>query len=218
MKSLTRNWFLGVAGCLILAAGIALAEKGGKGGGKPGGNDGGDKPVALHGCITFADRVGDSVWSDGVGAYCDSIDSSIGLLEFFRFNVELAKDGTGRTLSLSIADVVDPNELPANEEFWTLAIRNVHLDDWRSQALGAAVLRNGKLSFGKEPNDDLVILYGDFDYGTPLTVIRTDDDVWTIESLPLDTAVVARQGKGNANFIPLGSGAVPFKVTYDGTL
>lgn len=217
MKSLTRNWFLGVAGCLILAAGIALAKKPDNPGG--GGGGGGDKTVAIHGCITFADRdldvdgVDDSVKSDNGGSYCDSIDSTVDLLEFFRFHVEFAKDGTGRTLSLDIADVMDdPTDLPANADFWTLAMP-VSLDDLRSQAENVPVDRNGRLAFGKR-KDVLVILYGDFDHGFPLIVTRTGVDVWTIEG---ELADVARQAKGNAKFDVLGSGYVPFKVTYDGT-
>jgi hypothetical protein len=213
MNGKIRLWLLRVAGCLILAAawsflatpGTALAKKGG------------NKQTAIHGCIIFDDLEGDSVSSDDGGPYCDSIDSSIGLLEFFRFHVELARDGTGRTLSLDFNDVIlnglDPIDLPANEDFWTLAIP-VHLDDWRSQELDVGVSRDGRLSFGNEPKDVAIILYGAFGLGDPLIVTRIDDDVWTIEG---NQAVVARQGKGNANFNVLGFGAMPFKVIYDGT-
>ena len=119
---------------------------------------------------------------------------------------------------LDIANVMyDTNELPASEELWVLGIKG-SLDEWQDQTLFDDVLRNGKLRFGNgsdgKNKDELVILYGDFGYGSPLTVTRIGDDVWTIEG---DWAEVARQGKGNANFDVLGSGAIPFKVTYDGT-
>ena len=243
MKIVTACLVLAVLCGMLAVHQYALGDHKGKPHGKPGddGDPDGGQNAAIHGCIMFRDGAGDRIQSDNLGPYCDSIDSSVALLDFFGFKIELAKNGTGRTLELDFADMIgnglDPNDLPADEDFWSLALFD-SLDDWRSQDLNVPITRKGRVKFGNAPKDQAFILYGAFGRGNLLTVTRISsdpdgvdlgEDLWTIQSFgpgedpddpggPGDTAVFARQSKGgNAVIISLGSGPMPFKVIYDGT-
>jgi hypothetical protein len=66
MKSLTRNWFLGVAVLALLALPGSIQAKG-----KPSGGGGGSKDIPI--CVTVNDDVVNfDIISDGGGDYCDS--------------------------------------------------------------------------------------------------------------------------------------------------
>jgi hypothetical protein len=89
MKRKIRFWLLGVAGCLILAAGLFALSDGalgkppeGKGGDKGGGGGGGGgDPTFVSLCVTFGDLDGDRIGSDWFDAegnavpYCDQVDN-----------------------------------------------------------------------------------------------------------------------------------------------
>jgi hypothetical protein len=230
-----------VTACLVLATlwavlatpETALAAKK-TGGGKKGSGQG-----ALHGCITLRDAEGDQVQSDGGGRYFDGFDNTWGgLLEFFRFGMKVKNNGVGRSLLLNFDDFVPDVTacLPAEENVWVLNVQGT-LDDFRAQGVDGnqnPVLRKGNLRFGTN-RDAANVGFGTFrstfpdgPLGDLLTVTRigtadsddpdnyaNPDDVWTIESLATDEAVLYRN---NPDGIPdvCGRGPMPFLVTYDG--
>jgi hypothetical protein len=197
----------------------ALADHKGKPHGKPGG-DGGGENSAIHGCVELRDDTDDRVQSDTRGEYCDGEDSTIvGLLEFFRFKMKVKNNGVGRRLFLNFANFTDQDAvnacLPADQNVWILGVDGT-LAEWRAQDLNAGVLRDGNLHFGKTGKDEANVSFGRFGRGDDLTVTRTDVDVWTIESLAGNTAVLWRD-LVDGTAVPCASGSMPFKVTYDGT-
>ncbi len=215
---------------VLAAPETALADKK-TGGGKKGSGQG-----ALHGCITLRDAGGDGVQSDwfatdatpGDNPYCDGFDNTtVGLLEFFRFSMRVKKNVAGRRLVLDFTGFTDQDAvnscLPADKNVWKLGVKGT-LDDWRAQGdtEDNPQLRNGNLHFGKTGKDEANVSFGKFDVGHPLTVTRIDidedgslDDAWTIESFPDDTAVLWRD-LVDGIAVPCASGSMPFLVTYDG--
>ena len=199
-----------VAGCLILAVAwavlsmpeTALAKR-------PGG---GGKPEVLHGSVTFHDRDGDKITSDGGGDYVHNVDfTEVGLEGFFQLTVKLKKNA-GRRLDVHIPDGLDPDYYPAEEDIWILTIRK-GLADFRALTPNESVWWEGNVLLGQTGKDEACISFGRWPEldASKLTVTRTGVDVWTIESLATDEAVFYRHGQ-----IEYGRGSMPFKITYTG--
>ena len=173
--------------------------------------------------------------------YCDGFDNTTGGLGgFFRFITKVKNNGTGRPLFLDFTDFVpEPGFdliadcLPANENISVLNLPRTSgegtLADWRDQGVGIpiSVKRRGKILFGRTGKDEAKVSFGFFGLGDLLTVTRIDidgdgvfedviDDVWTIQSFALDTAVLWRDRDADGIPIVCGSGSMPFLVTYDG--
>ena len=167
------------------------------------------------------DALGDRVQSDGGGPYTDASSGKkgsatvLGLGDFFRLKVQLNKKNEGRSFSLDFTGLdIDSAFFPKSENIWILWVKGT-LAEWRDQQLEAPVLRKGNLFFGQTGKDEANVSYGRWGDETQrdlLTVTRTGDDVWTIESLPGDLAYFYRQDAGKG----FGSGLMPFQVTYEG--
>lgn len=182
--------------------------------------DGGGQPEVLHGAAEFEeDSAGYAVRSDGLGPYVDGVDfTELGLDGFFRLRIHLKKDA-GRKLDLTFPEGISPEFFPTTQNIWILWL-NGSLTDWRDQTLNQPVLRMGNLLIGQTGKDEAGISYGRWgpdgegQKGNLLTVTRIDEDVWTIESLTIDSARFYRQtGKGWTwyELAPM-----PFRLTYNG--
>ena len=186
---------------------------------KPGG--GGGKPEALHGTATFRDALGDRVQSDGGGPYTDaSIGKKgsatvLGLGEFFRLKVQEDKKGVGRRFDLSFPDSVPASYLPSEAYFWSFNV-SCTLSEFRAVTIGNSAKMNARLYFGTKGRIASSINYGNYDYleeaGDPVTVTRTGEYKWTIESLPGDEAFLRKENEDWR-----GRASMPFLIEYDGT-
>ena len=129
----------------------------------------------------------------------------------FSVTVKL-KRNAGRTTGADLPDDLDPDYYPVNENIWRLTIPH-GLDDFRALPLDTPELWEGSLMFGQTGKDEASISFGRWPElgASKLTVARTGEDVWTIESLPADEAVFHRHGP-----IECGRTSMPFLVTYNG--
>ena len=178
------------------------------------------KPGGLHGSATFRDSSGDAVQSDGLGPYYDSVDfTELGLGNFFSLTVKTKRDA-GRELNLNFPAGIDPDFFPATQNIWILCIPNSGTQ-FRELVNGSSSDMTGYLMIGQTGKDEAGISYGqwgpdgDGEKGDPLTVTRTGDNTWTIESKDTDLARFYRQtGKG---WMWYELAPMPFKITYNGT-
>lgn len=96
MKPDSRKIVISLMAATLLAPPLALAAKGGKGGGK-GGED------VTTGCLTYSDRAGDEIQSDGFipPEYCHGTDGQVTVPTLLRHDLKKF-NGNGRTI------IVDP--------------------------------------------------------------------------------------------------------------
>lgn len=177
------------------------------------------RPEVLHGTAAFRDSAGDAVRSDTGDPYIDAVDfTELGLGGFFRLSIQLKKDA-GRRLDLIFPEGISPEFFPTTQKIWILWL-NGSLADWRDQTLNVPVLRTGNLLIGQTGKDEAGISFGRWgpdgedQKGDLISVTRTEEDQWTIESLATDSARFYRHtGKGWTwyELKPM-----PFRVTYYG--
>mgnify|MGYP000459830716 CR=1 FL=1 len=151
--------------------------------------------------------------------WVDAVDSTeLGLGGFFRLSIQLKKDA-GRRLDLTFPEGISPEFFPTTQKIWILWL-NGSLADWREQTLNVPVLRMGNLLIGQTGKDEAGISFGKWgpdgegQKGDLLSVTRTGENQWTIESFATDSARFYRHtGKGWTwyELKPM-----PFQVTYYG--
>ena len=157
--------------------------------------------TAIPGAVTFSDRLGDAITSDGLGTYVDG-----GRLEvsFYTASRDLVMRGGSRTLNLN-----HETRISGTGAIGTTQVSDIFMNIHHILDMARGETRVVAATF-KRVNTEFFHFNQAYDSSaTKVTVVRDDDGAWTVTASDPDTDLTALIKKGTA----IGLYAMPFQLT-----